>query len=427
MISVLNHRPRLSGNKGIILWMLVLLSGACSPKLKAPVKLPPKKDEVEVKVKVKKEQVKTAPEKQEKKVEEKAHIASIALILPFDLPKINISSAATLSVIRNADLAIDYYQGFKMALDSLTAQGYDFKLQVFDSRDDRAKLQALAFNPALRLSDLIVGPVFPDGIKKFSEVSVGLQRLVVSPLSPASPSEFKNSNLVTMIPPLEYHAWRAAEFIQNEFKPRKIFILKSGYSEDNKYNFPFRNAIDSLGRNKIKIIENTILRGDLNGIIPQLSATEENIFVIPSTNQAFLQVTLRALDELSAIYPVTLIGHPSWSKATFLRPEILQKLKTRITASDFVNYKSAATLNFIRQYRNAFDYEPGEYAIKGFDEGFYFGQLLSENPDNLKKLDQHNYKSLHNKFEFIWINGQGWINKHVYIMKYENFELKPEE
>ncbi|MGV8879201.1 MAG: ABC transporter substrate-binding protein [Sphingobacteriaceae bacterium] len=423
MISVLNHRQRLSGNKVIILWMLVLLSGACSPKIKAPVKLPSKKEEVVVK----KEPVKEVPEKPAKKVEEKAHIASIALILPFDLQSMNIGSSATSAGIKNADLAIDYYQGFKMALDSLTAQGYDFKLQVFDSRDDRAKLQALAFNPALRLSDLIVGPVFPDGIKKFSEVSVGLQKLVVSPLSPASPSEFKNSNLVTMIPPLEYHAWRAAEFIQQAFKPKKIFILKSGYSEDNKYNLPFLKAVDSLGSKNIKVIENVVVRGDLKRIIPQLSATEENVFVIPSTNQAFLQVTLRALDDLATSYPITLIGHPSWSKATYLRPEILEKLKTRVTASDFVNYKSAAIINFIRQYRKVFDYEPSEYAIKGFDEGFYFGQLLAENPDNLKKLDKHDFKSMHNKFEFIWINGQGWINKHVYMMKYENFELKPEE
>lgn len=419
MILVQNHRQRLSGNKGFALFLLVLFLGACSPKIQTPVKSPPKQQKEE-----KKEAVKTTPEKE---VKVKTQLATISLILPFELNKLNISPSATRSGISEADLAIDYYQGFKMALDSLTALGYNFKLQVFDSKDDRAKLQALAFNPGLRLSDLVVGPVFPDGIKRFSEVTVGLQKPMVSPLSAASPSAFKNTNLISIVPPLEFHASAAAAFIEKELKPEKIFILKSGYSDDNKYNLPFRKAMDSLSKKSVNLIERTIIRGDLSGLTAQLSTTEENIFVIPATNQAFLQVTLQALNDLSALYPITLIGHPSWNKATYLRPEILQQLKTRITTSDLVDYKSPAVINFIREYRQDFNYEPGEYAIKGFDEGFYFGQLLALDPAYIKELDKHDFKSLHNKFEFVYVPGQGWVNKHVYIMKYENFELKPEK
>lgn len=419
MTSVPNHQPPLSGSKWLLLAGGVLLA-ACSPKV-LPVSTPVRSTPVTVK----------KQKEPEKAIEKPAsvRVSSISMLLPFTLDDLNSGAQYTPATLGRANLSLEYFQGFKLALDSLAERGYNYKLQVYDTKDVPAVASNLAYTPAIRTSDLVVGPVFPDDLQAFTNILAGTGKVIptVSPLSPAAPATVKDEFLVTVATPLEYHAWSAAEYINEHYKPKKVFILKSGYSEENKYVTPFRKAIDSLSRHKTKIIAPTIVRGKLDELIPQLSATEENIFVVPSTNQQFLVVTLHALDSLAKKYPVTLFGHPNWTKVSYLKPELLQRLKTHITTTDWVDYKSAQVSSFIRSYRKAYHSEPTHYALMGYDEGMYFGALLGENPEDLKKLDKKDFNGLLNKYRFIKKPGLGWINAHTNVLQFNNFELKKVE
>ena len=388
--------------------------GACSPKLH-PVQAPVTKPTEEKPV------VKVAPPV--KPPIQKVSVVS--LLLPFGLDHIGYGSSYTDISLKKARIAADYYRGFKLALDSLTFFGYNYKLLLFDSRDEPAMAHTLAYNPQVRASDLIVGPVFPEDIKALTAVLTSARKPIVSPLSPEPPTTFKNQNLVTVNPPLEYHAWCAAQYINDHVKPQKIFILRSGFTDENDYLTPFIKAIDSLSNKHIRVVTITVVHGQLRPLLAQLSTTKQNIFVIPSTDQAFLTVTLRSLDTLIRHYPVTLFGHPSWQHFAFLSPQLLQHLKTHITSADNVDYKSQRVNNFIRDYLNAWHTEPSAYAIKGYDEGMYFGQLLGTS--QLKDLSQTDFTGMNNNLHFVKKPGLGYINTHVNLLLYTNFELKQVE
>jgi hypothetical protein len=415
MISARNHPPLLSGNRWLLSVCITLLATACTPKVRtAPT--PAKEEKLVVKTEAPKAEVKPAHAEK---------ISSIAMLLPFDLD--NLYAGYTPSALASANLSLDYYQGFKLALDSLTGKGYNYKLLLYDTKDQSAEAQHLGYEAGIRSSNLVVGPVYPDDIQAFAEILSGPPKPIVSPLSPASPARVKNANLVTVATPLEYHARSAAQFIAEHYRPKKIFILRSGYSEENKYITPFRRAIDSLGKNRIKIISPVIVRGKLNAIIPQLSSTEENVFVVPATDQPFLMVTLHSLDTLAKKYPITVFGHPNWIKFSYLKHDLLQRLKTHITSTDRVNYKSATVTAFIRLYRKTYHLEPTHYAMMGFDEGMFFGGLLGNDPEALKDLDKTDFTGLLNKYHFVRKPGLGWINTHANILEYANFELKQVE
>jgi ABC-type branched-subunit amino acid transport system substrate-binding protein len=412
MISVQNHLLPLSGNKWLLFFSAALILGACSPKVRpvsTPVK-PTEKPVVTEKPAVKPPAVKT-------KV--------ISMILPMGLEHVKPRSYSGAGLIK-ANMSVEYYQGFKLALDSLAAEGANFKLQLFDSKDDASAAHSLAYNPQIRTSDLVVGPVFPDGMKIFSTI-IGTRVPILSPLSPASPATINSRNLITVIPPLEYHAYGAAQYINDKIKPKKIFILRSGFSQENDYVVNFKKATDSLSKNKVKVITVTITRGKLTGLISQLSKTERNVFVMPATDQAFLGVTLRSLDTLNKHYPVVLFGHPNWEKFGFLKTDVLQRLKAHITSTDKINYKQEATIAFLRNYRKAYHVEPTDYAIKGFDEGLYFGRQLFTGDNSMTTLDKTDFTGIHNSFHFVKKQGFGWVNAHVNILMYTNFELKQVE
>ncbi len=412
MTSVQNRLLPLSGNKWLLFTVIGLWLAACSPRL-SPVVNAPVKPRIDTVISKREVAVNLKPPSP-------PPIPVISLLLPFNLDEIDLSKGTSRANLVKADLAMEFYQGFKLALDSLAANNNNFKLQVFDTKDATAKIHNLALTANIRTSAVIIGPVYPEQIKSFT-AALTLKKMVVSPLSPASPADYKDPNLVTVIPPLKYHCWLAAGYIQGKLKAKKVFILKSGYSDDNKYILPFKKAIDSLGKKRIKVVELTVMHGNLSPLLPQLSETDKNVFIVPSTNQQFLQVTLRSLDMLLKQYPVTVFGHPDWERFTYLKPELLQHLNTYITSADQVDYHSAAAIRFLKDYRNAYHAEPGEYAIKGYDEGMYFGQLILPG-QNIANFG--NYEGLHNTIHLVNMQGQGYVNTHVQLYQYINFELK---
>ncbi len=416
MISAQNRLLPLSGNKWLLFAGIAVMAAACSPKMR-PAPAP-------VKVETEQPVVKPEPPRPVKPPPVKT---TISLLLPFGLDHLNPASKYTDVSLKQANLSADYYQGFKLALDSLTLLGYSYKLQVFDTKGTLAESHALAYNQQIRASDLIVGPVFPEDIKVFASVLPSARKPIVSPLSAASPLAINNQNLVTVMPPLEYHAKAAATYINLRIRPQKVFILRSGYSEENEYITPFKSAIDSLSKGRIQVVQLTVVRGRLNTIIPQLSTDSPNIFLMPSTNQAFLTVTMRSLDSLAKKYPVMLFGHPDWGKFSFLRGDVLQRLRVHITSADWIDYKTAATIDFLRRYRSAYHTEASEYAIKGYDEGLYFGKLLAEDYGDIKNLSDIDFTGLHNDFHFIKKPGLGYINTHINMMDYRYYELRKVE
>ncbi|MDN3579661.1 ABC transporter substrate-binding protein [Mucilaginibacter flavus] len=414
MISAQNRLLPLSGNKWLWFFITVLVLAACSPKLQpvAPVKKPVEK--VPEKPKVAEKPVKPAEVKP----------LTIAMILPLGLDHLRPGSKYTSPGLNKANLSVEYYQGFKLALDSLTADGANFKLRLYDSKDEASQSHSLSLNPNIKNSDLIVGPVFPDGIKVFS-AGLNTKSPLVSPLSPASPATINSDNLITVMPPLEYHGWGAAQYINDKLKPKKIFILRSGFSQEQDYVRGFKNATDSLSKKKTKVVIATISKGQLAALLPQLSKTQANVFVVAATDQVFLNVILKSLDTLNRHYPVVLFGHPSWEKFSFLKVDILQRLKTHITSADQIDYKSDASVEFVRVYHRVYHIEPTDFAFKGFDEGMYFGKQLMD--ANFAALDKADFTGLHNNFHFVKKAGLGWINTHVNVLMYSNFELKPVE
>ncbi len=416
MTLALNRRPPLSGNNfRLVIATILICCASCSPKTQqannepAPYTAPVKPVEKPV---VK--SVFMPPVRQ--------RVFSIAMIMPLSLDEV--STGYKSANLKKAMMGIAYYQGFKLALDSLTTNGYNYKLQLLDGKDSPGIAHSLGLNPNVRNSDIIVGPVFPESIKAFGVASAGVKKMMVSPLSPVSPALFRNNYLITVTPPLSFHARRSAQYVNDRLKVKKVFILRSGFTEENKYIVPFKQALDSLSHLRTKVISTTVIRGNLDALTLQLSKTEPNVILLPSVNQAFLQVTLRSVDSLSKLYPIILIGHPSWEGFTFFRADMLQRLKTVITSSEHINYKAGSTITFIKAFRKAYHTEPDSYAIKGFDEGLYFGQLLAQSDNGILRPERQDFEGLGNNFHFVKKPGVGWINTHVYILRYSNFELK---
>jgi ABC-type branched-subunit amino acid transport system substrate-binding protein len=411
MILVPNRLRLLSGNNLLIILTMLILFSACSKKIAAPKQIDvPSPAEID-----KQKEIVPAKEKTDH---------SIALLLPFELNSINLKTAGRKEVAK-AELAIDFYQGFNLALDSLSASGHNFKLQVFDTQNQETRVVNLAMANSVRSSDLIVGPVFPEAIKTFADFSELVGTLQISPLAASMPSEFNNPGLVTVNNTINQHGRKIAEFIHKNYRPEMVHIvlINTQKTDDAKLSSFFKSSLNQLSGGKFRITE----RPNAIAIESYLDPSKNNLVIISSSDRLFL---LPAIDKLyklvSQKYRIELFGHPNWLKAKYLSQEKMQVLKSRISTSYYVNYQSQNVKNFIARYRDEYGIEPSEYSFKGFDIGFYFGGLLVKyGKDYANHLDDTMYQGLHTNFKFSKDPKFGFINNELIMLRYNNFELQP--
>lgn len=392
-------------------WVLALCLSvllACSPKVrtaKTPTNKPVEKEK--------------SPEKKDIK---KFSQASISLLAPFKLDGLNLKTATKADVEKYA-MPIDFYQGFKLGLDSAAAAGLNFKLNVFDTQDNNAHISVLYKNERFKQSNLIVGPVFPDGQKFIAAYSKEEQIPVVSPLAASHPAEFNNPNLISIVNNIELHGNKIAAYLSKNFNPGNtiVVLINPRKTEDEAFASPIRSYLQANTKLVVQeyasayTFETKMIKGKQYAVI------------VTSADRAFVLPTIERLYKLKNLasggYAINLFGHPNWVKQNYPTDKV-QALNTIISSSYKIDYKSAAVVSFIKKYRKQYGFEPGEFAYKGFDIGFYFGRLLDQYGENyMDYLTKDKYKGLHNSFSFIHDEKLGYINTSLMLLKYKNFAL----
>lgn len=413
MILVPNRPQLLSGNNSVLILCMLIFLSACSKKITAPKPVDiPSPSELE-------KQKEIVPLKTDH---------SIALLLPFDLNTINLKTATSKN-IEKASIAIDFYQGFKLALDSLTARGHNFNLSVFDTQNQETRVVNLALANSVRSKDLIVGPIYPDAIKTFGEFAeLGDKKLQISPLAASIPTDFNNPSLVTVNNTIDQHARKIAEFISSNYQAElvNIVLINTQKSDDAKFSNHFKRNLTNISGDKFQITE----RATVIALEKYLVPTKNNLVIVTSSDRLFV---MPAIDKLYSLvtkqkFKIDVFGHPNWLKANYLSQEKMQALNSRISASFHVNYKSQMVKNFISRYRDEYGFEPSEYSFKGFDIGYYFGGLLEKyGNDYAKHLKDSVYRGLHTSFKFSKDPKTGYMNTELMMLRYRNFELQPEK
>jgi hypothetical protein len=410
MILVPSRLQLSNGNKILSGIIFLILISACSLKT-TQVKIPEKVGPAKV------------PPVSVREIPAKTRNNSIALILPFYLHTFSIKNVSEKDITK-ANLALDFYQGFKLALDSLAAEGYNFDLKVFDSQDQKARILNLAKAKAVLAADLVIGPVFPDQVKVFGENANLDKKIQVSPLAASQPNTFLNPHLVTVNNTIDQHARKVADFINSNYLPDEVnlVLINTQEADDSKFANPIKSHFKSIASDKFKINE----RPNSKGIESALRPDRNNLVIIASDEVDFVVPTINRLYALTkSQYKIELFGHPNWLKVKNLDTDKLQWLNTHVTSSYFIDFSSTEVKQFVARYVDDYTFQPSEFAFKGFDSGYYFGKLIARyGQDYTQHLSDEIYKGLHNNFSFKQDVKSGFVNTELIMLQYNGFELQ---
>lgn len=348
------------------------------------------------------------------------NVKEISYILPFKVSDITGNDKMAALKTRLTDnkvtpIATDFYSGALIALDSLQKMGYKFKVNVFDSEGD---LKKIAANPAVQSSQVVIGPF---ANKAFNALAAQLNSntAVLAPLSNKNLS--LNPNVYQTLPTDEVQQAQMIAFLTNKYADANILILA-----DSK-NAALREKLERVFTNAKVVTEMSAI-----GFANALNYSKENVVILQSNDIGYVSLAVRLLHNALKVKKNNVA--PKIRLAAIERGSVFDSnslSNNQLSDLHFtyptVNKYSDGSDTFSSRYLKTYGILPSKYAIRGFDLTMdtvlrlgVAGSLESAN----SKIGETSF--LENKFAYLKnsYKGGGYENQGVYIVEYDNMEVK---
>ncbi len=373
---------------------------------------------------------------------------------------------------------LQYYEGFMMAVDSLTRYaGLRLDLTVIDVDENVSKAHSAVDKLRQKNLDLIVGPFFSKSFSVVEEYAKSNNIIVVNPLSERENVIKDSPNVVKLRPNHAAQMAQLGNLIRRQYPDAKVTIFShdavssakidelehilnlSINTEVGVSNTDFLNYVEQESRrremgkrllptvevegqvyatsdlklrpNDTVFIKNHVERyvfsdANLNAFQNQLTGVRDNVVVVYGDNLVFATQALNKIHKEGSKHPVTLIGLPDWSKFDNLIVDNLMSLNAIYFDHSFVDFDSKPVRHFVTKFRERYGCDPKDFAYEGYDVGMYFLTALMRYGSNFGDcLPYYHLPLLHTNYYFSRpAAGDGLENYFWNIYQYNNKLIK---
>lgn len=356
---------------------------------------------------------------------------NIAFLLPLYLDKNDTIEAyqnleEETEIYKKTHYALDFYSGAKIALDTLNKAGMSLNIHVFDTKNDPHETFDLVTKSTFNNMDLVIGPFYSNNFKIAAEILSRRKIPIVAPLSTKSNLLENAPHTFQVIPTPKRQVTYLSEYITELYAHECITLVRRNSEEDEnnaKWMLSSLN-LDSVSNYKEVLVEGPVIDSIHHEID---SMAVKNVFLIPSTEKAFVT---DVLTKLNATRDSSLIvfGMPDWYKFKELDYNYLMNLDVHIPNSGFLSYQDSLTQYFVKNYQESTRNAPNErFAFAGFDITYYFLSILKENGgiSSSMYLEPKNLLNMNFDYNYIRNRRDGSRNQSVQIIKYDDFKIVP--
>ncbi len=363
---------------------------------------------------------------------EKKEEYNVAFFLPFhadeangiDLEKL-IKGDAQFSA--KTTVALQFYEGALLAIDSLTKSHLHAKVFVYDIDDkDSSNVAALLKKPELADMDLMIGPLYGSGFIHVANFAKEHSIAIVSPFTQINKILFNNPYVSKVSPSVTMQVEQLAHFAVDTFKTQNIILVNNSNPKELSFFNAFKNTANAeLLKAGLPASDSVKIGFGLGNTQSLLSTTKVNVVVLPSNNQSYVTEFISNLNTLKEKYKIVLFGLQNWMNYDNLDFEYLNNLSLHIPSNTFIDYKNGQTQNFVKSYRLKYKTEPEIFVFQGFDITYSFLSFLQKDGSGfLKNLPENKFQGLSSNYHFSqYPPDSGFENKFVYILKYSDYQL----
>jgi LysM repeat protein len=363
----------------------------------------------------------------------KKGIYQVGLLLPFKFLEsegINIDELAKAksNFPQTQSLALDFYFGFKKAVDSLNSKDFEVNIHLFDvDEKDSARVETICKSSDFKSLDAIFGPLYAGVFKQVSTKAKALGIPVVSPLTQQNKILFNNA-LTSKVNPSQFTLLEGlADYCLDSLQSISNIIIVNTTTKDQQYIKAFKNRYNGGLSKRNKLVKDSIT--EVRGIAAVKSAiipNKKNVIVLLTNNQVYLQDFITQLYVASDKKDIVLLGFNSVSSIENLDQEYLNALQFHFASPDHISYKDSTIRFLAKQYQEVYTADPSDFYFQGFDIGnYYLLNLKNNGPDFFLNLDKYKFEGVSTGFNFYRPDMEtGFENRAVYIYKYSNYQLQ---
>jgi LysM repeat protein/ABC-type branched-subunit amino acid transport system substrate-binding protein len=322
---------------------------------------------------------------------------------------------------------LEFYEGALLAVDSLQRAGMNVEVYAFDVSNQKMINQLLQLDE-MREMNLIVGPVYPELQETVASFAAKNRIPMISPLAATGAYEQNNSWYFKVSPTREYQVEQTALYVEKELKNRNFVMLNydgNPSSADAQLAKLCKEKLTS-GNTRNSFHEYNLQQRGLNEIGSVLSTSADNVFFIPTDNEAQVTMAITNLNTLSETSSVILVGSQMLTKLKSIQPENFHRVRLRFLSPYFVDYSKPLVRRVVGQYRDVFSAEPTQFSFQGYDVTYYFLSVLQKFGKDFRScLPTYRQEMTQMNFSFVKVAPMGgFVNQSLFVTSYErNYDV----
>lgn len=362
---------------------------------------------------------------------------NIGMMLPFDI-MLNDSLEAALNTRKElyilTEIALDYYRGAKLALDSLRKMGLNANVFVYEVGEDIVAARDASKRIVQDDLDIVFGPMHKSSLAIISDACIKNETYLVSPNSFGNEVFEDNPFLMRAEASRETMMRYLANYVAIQHQGHNVLMVSSEGPKDWPYRKMFKQAYNSATgtfnnhfSDSLRAI--TTENIDSEEIGKWLSKDSLNVLVVPSNQLAFVSDFMTRLSVVDdEEYRIQVYGMDKWVKYDNIDAEYKNRFNLRLVVPSFVIYDSEPVIDFLETYRHAYNTDPSSYGYGylGFDLTMFFGGALMHFglgfPQFFNDYETHgvgvNYRFGKST------TGREYENKDVYVIEYNDFKVE---
>jgi hypothetical protein len=326
---------------------------------------------------------------------------------------------------------LEFYEGARLALDSLQKEGRQLEVFVYDTRSSTQSLQQQLSKAELDSVQLIIAHCSGNEIRAFAEAGLRMNVPVINANQPNDGGVKGNPFFVILNSTLKTQCEGIYRHAQKYYALNPIIVFrKKGQIEDM-----IKTIFEDFGKNtmsvplKLKYVDlpDSFTVSQLRA---HLDSNRQSLCIAGSLNDNFGKRLSQQLATLNKQYPVVVMGMPTWDAIKdFGKPEY--KDLEIVFGTPFYNGKTDRVSTSLNTYFNTVMYaRPSDMVFRGYEVTWKYSKLLLQYGKDLASNLGNKQHRVFTDFDIQPVlNSQNMTldyfeNKKLYFIKWQNGVIK---
>jgi len=315
--------------------------------------------------------------------------------------------------------AVHFYEGAKLAADSLKKNKAEINFFAYDTPGDSASLARMMSNFAVKDADFVIG-TFPSGLvpAAVSLARINGERLLLTQAPNASFLD-GNPNVAVAYASTISQCREMVNYMLDNHPEANVLLVYRNTRREDELAAVYREEIQFKNRSATEFNATDKNTEDL---LPLLNTSRPNLMFLVSSGEAFVSPVLSFMDTLN-IPGIVVAGLPTWKEFESIDFMSFKNIKVTIFENNFIDYSDEKVKAFRKKFISTYHTDPLPSAYNGFDWVLALGKSPSRKDKSLNDIIKEIFP-VNGMYRFREKSpGGGLENKSISVLEFREHQL----